>query len=100
MFQNQKRILWRDGGGAYDRLRGRLHYAEILRPARTVMALAPDGRLVVFSATRGTVTQLYQRDLHQADARPIPGTEGGSEPFFSPDGAWIGFTADNKITSC
>jgi eukaryotic-like serine/threonine-protein kinase len=67
------------------------------RPSRTAMALSPDGRLLVFSGTHGTVTQLYLRPLDRPDATPIAGTEGGVAPFFSPDGAWIGFWADNKI---
>jgi eukaryotic-like serine/threonine-protein kinase len=68
-----------------------------VRPSRTAMALSPNGRLVVFSATRGTVTQLYLRGLDHVDATPVPGTEGAIGPFFSPDGGWIGFWADNKI---
>ena len=68
-----------------------------LRPSRTAMALSPDGRLAVFAGTRGTVTQLYLRGLGVADATPVPGTEGASGPFFSPDGAWIGFWGDNTI---
>jgi eukaryotic-like serine/threonine-protein kinase len=68
-----------------------------VRPARTAMALSPDGRLVVFTGTRGTVTQLYVRGMDHAEAKPVPGTEGATEVFFSPDGAWIGFRADNKI---
>jgi Tol biopolymer transport system component len=35
--------------------------------------------------------------LDQPDAKPIPGTEGGSRPSFSPDGQWLvyftGYTA-------
>ena len=27
----------------------------------------------------------------------MAGTEGGSDPFFSPDGQWIGFFADGKL---
>lgn len=68
-----------------------------VRPARTAMAISPDGRLVVFAATRGTVTQLYIRAVDRPAATPIPGTEGASAPFFSPDGAWIGFWTDNTI---
>ena len=30
-------------------------------------------------------------------ARPLAGTEGGSGPFFSPDGAWIGFVANGQL---
>ncbi len=67
------------------------------RPARTAMVFAPDGRRVVFAGARGTATQLYARALDQTDAMPIPGTEGGQAPMLSPDGAWIGFWADDKM---
>jgi eukaryotic-like serine/threonine-protein kinase len=67
------------------------------RPGRTAIALSPDGRLAVFAATKGNTTQLYARALDRPEATPVAGTEGGDEPFFSPDGAWIGFRADNKI---
>jgi hypothetical protein len=68
-----------------------------VRPARTAMAISPDGRLVTFSATRGAATQLYVRGLDRAEATPLQGTEGAVGPFFSPDAAWIGFWAGSTI---
>ena len=68
-----------------------------LRPGRTAMALSPDGRLVVFAALKSETTQLYARSLDRAEGTAIAGTEGGEQPFFSPDGVWIGFRADNRI---
>jgi serine/threonine protein kinase len=56
------------------------------RPHHTAMAFSPDGKVLVFAGTAGTTTQLYKRPLDQAEAVPIPGTEGGDGPFFSPDG--------------
>jgi serine/threonine protein kinase/Tol biopolymer transport system component len=71
------------------------------RPSRTAMAISPDGRSLVFVGVHGTTRQLYHRSLDRAEATAIPGTEGGVAPFFSPDGAWIGFwteaRADNTI---
>ena len=31
------------------------------------------------------------------EAKPIPGTEGAINPFFSPDGQWVGFFAGGKL---
>lgn len=41
--------------------------------------------------------RLYLHALDQLEAAEIPGTEGAFGPFFSPDGRWIGFFADNKL---
>jgi serine/threonine-protein kinase len=56
------------------------------------VAISPDGRRLVFPA-RGPdgKQQLATRLLDQAQATLLPGTEGGRDPFFSPDGQWIGF---------
>jgi hypothetical protein len=67
------------------------------RPYRTSFALLPDGRAVVFEGHGDKGPQLYSRSLDRWEAVPIPGTEGGSAPFLSPDGRWIGFYADNTI---
>jgi len=68
-----------------------------VRPSRTAMALSPDGRSLVFVGELGNTVQLYSRSLDRAEATAIPGTDRASGPFFSPDGAWIGFWADNTI---
>jgi eukaryotic-like serine/threonine-protein kinase len=61
------------------------------------IALSPDGRYLVYSAIHNGVQQLFVRPINSYDVRPIPGTEGASYPFFSPDGAWIGFLSVGKI---
>jgi len=62
-----------------------------------VLALSPDGRWLVFAATDGETLRLFKRSLEQFNAAPIPGTEGGDHPFFSPDGRWVGFFAGGKL---
>jgi Tol biopolymer transport system component len=52
---------------------------------------------VVLAGSGAGGQRLYRRRVDQLEATPITGTEGGSSPFFSPDGAWIGFFADGKI---
>ena len=68
-----------------------------VRPARTAMAISPDGRQIAFAAIKGPATQLFLRSLDRAEATPVPGTEGATAPFFSPDGAWIGFRVGNNF---
>jgi serine/threonine-protein kinase len=62
------------------------------------LAMSPDGRWLVFQAKEGETKQLFKRSLGQFDAVAMPGTEGGWNPFFSPDGRWVGFiTEDNFL---
>ena len=61
--------------------------------SRRAMVLSPDGRIIVFSALRGPVQQLYFKRLDQLDATPIPGTDDAESAFISTDGKWIGFWA-------
>ena len=55
------------------------------------LALSPDGSRLAFAG--GTVDErlLYLRSLDHLDVTPLPGTENAIDPFFSPDGEWIGF---------
>jgi serine/threonine-protein kinase len=67
------------------------------RPSKTTLAFSPDGNVLVFAGAVGATKQLYRRALDQAEAVPIPGTEGAEAPFFSPDGQWIGFYAGDEF---
>lgn len=60
-------------------------------------ALSPDGQLLVYAAIRNNFAQLFKRPMDRLDIEPIDGTEGASGPFFSPDGEWVGFTADDEL---
>ncbi|MBK5294793.1 MAG: serine/threonine-protein kinase, partial [Acidobacteriia bacterium] len=59
---------------------------------------SPDGsRLVFVSVNTDGKTQLMMRRMDQPKAIPIEGTEDANDPFFSPDGQWIGFSAGGKL---
>jgi eukaryotic-like serine/threonine-protein kinase len=61
------------------------------------VALSPDGIHLAYVARQGVTQQLYLRAMDSLEARPIPGTEAATEPFFSPDGQWLGFFAGGKL---
>jgi eukaryotic-like serine/threonine-protein kinase len=63
--------------------------AGTLLPA---VALSHDGKQLAYVASKnGTAPQIFLRALDGLEARPIPGSDGGDSPFFSPDDQWLGF---------
>ena len=62
------------------------------------VAISRDGRSVVVEAVdpNGS-SRLWLRRIESLTAQPIPGTDGGYQPFWSPDGRAIGFFADGKL---
>jgi len=63
-----------------------------------MVALSPDGTQLAYVAGTGGQGQIYLRAMDSLEARPIAGTEGNPvNPFFSPDGQWIGFFAAGKL---
>ena len=63
------------------------------------VTVSPDGRTVVFSVSDpGHGGQrLYRRDMDSLDSAPIRGTDGARHPFFSADGASVGFFTTSAV---
>lgn len=64
---------------------------------RSTLALSPDGSKLVYTALVGDDSQLFVRRMDQDEISQIPGTAGSHSPFFSPDGNWLGFFADEML---
>src|SRR5207237_2046766 len=60
-------------------------------------AISPDGRRLVFSASKEGKSQLWVRSLDSLAAQPLALTDGATFPFWSPDSASVGFFADYKL---
>jgi DNA-binding winged helix-turn-helix (wHTH) protein/Tol biopolymer transport system component len=74
-------------------IRGRSDSGELFNPI-----ISPDGtRLVFFAKAADGSEQLAMRRLDQSNVTILAGTEGAFDPFFSPDGQWIGFFAGKKL---
>ena len=65
--------------------------AVFTTPPRQIVAMSPDGSAIAFGALGLFLHRLADDQLTQL----VPGilSEGISNPFFSPDGRWIGFFA-------
>src|SRR6185295_8820010 len=62
------------------------------------IAISRDGRRQVMAVEKdGGATVLVLRRDDEFEPRVVPGTEGAVEPFFSPDGAWIGFLREDAL---
>lgn len=60
-------------------------------------AVSPDGRLLVFAAVSHGQSQLWLRARRNPTPTPIPGTEGASFPFWSPDNQVVAFFASRQL---
>jgi serine/threonine-protein kinase len=55
------------------------------------IAISPDGRTIAYVAGGQASSQLYVRRLNELQETRLTGINRARNPFFSPDGNWIGF---------
>jgi Tol biopolymer transport system component len=66
--------------------------------AGSPVAVSPDGSRIVYVGTDSSRNAwLYSRMLDREDPVRIAGTKGAYNPFFSPDGASLGFTQEGRL---
>ncbi len=68
---------------------------ELLDGGAVRLALSPDGQTVAYVGSNESGGQLLVRRRHQLEATPLQGTDGATNPFFSPDGRHLGYHTAN-----
>ncbi len=105
------RVVWtlgspggsRRGGGGGGVSAGVVSFAStIAQPWRLdyrgpSLAVSPVGRRIVMTVERDGAAALLLREVDRVEAVEIEGARGGHSPFFSADGAWIGFTSGTQL---
>ena len=91
-------LLWRGGSPGAPTALARYDIslptgARLELAGRPTVAVSPDGSTIVFVALVDEVARLYVRRSTDREAKAIPGTDGATNPVFSPDGRSVAFTA-------
>jgi DNA-binding winged helix-turn-helix (wHTH) protein len=66
-------------------------------PLRGSVAVSADGTRMVYVAIVGGRPRLLLRTIDRDTPQIIDGSDGAADPFFSPDGRWIGFFARGTL---
>jgi Tol biopolymer transport system component/tRNA A-37 threonylcarbamoyl transferase component Bud32 len=77
----------------------RLEFSIPLQEESSHLAISPDGRMLAFVSpdeASGARVLRVQR-IGSKQAAVLPGTEGSSYPFWSPDDGYVAFFADGKL---
>ncbi len=94
--------LWLGAGGSQKS--SRALQAALVAPEGQAFgdtfALSPDGSRIVFEAfdQKTGARSLWLRALDRGEAKRLAPADGGEMPFWSPDGAHLGFFAEGKLT--
>ncbi|MGB5574390.1 MAG: protein kinase [Thermoanaerobaculia bacterium] len=72
---------------------------ELLDGPRNIqgLAISPDASSVALGQAYGSENLLELRHLDSLESTAVPGTEGASFPFFSPDGEWLAYFDDDEL---
>jgi len=98
-------LLWRQRGGDASRLSLRadmkISDTPIFTDVGSSIELSPDGTRLVYVSGSTQAQQLYVRPLNQLEGTKLAegntGTTSPYQPFFSPDGQWLGYVTASEI---
>jgi len=70
---------------------------QLVQASRPDIEISPQGTQLVYPGVVEQRPVLLLRALDQLSAQPLPGSDGASQPFFSPDGKWVAFFAGGRL---
>ncbi len=70
---------------------------RIFNPDTPSLAISADGKYVAYVAIHDGVPKLMLRARDDSMSQALPGTDGATSPFFSPNGKSIGFFARDRL---
>jgi serine/threonine-protein kinase len=71
---------------------------ELRAAAGPPAVLSADGSMLAYASVRqGGTALLYLRPMDNSEAKVVLGSEGAFNPFFSPNGQWVGFFSQGKL---
>jgi len=95
---------WASRGGESQALHAEIAPAEKFAfdatgDAGGMPVLSPQGDKIAFVAHSSDKKMLWIRLLNSDTAQPLEGTQGAMHPFWSPDGRYVGFFANGKLST-
>jgi Tol biopolymer transport system component/DNA-binding winged helix-turn-helix (wHTH) protein len=66
-------------------------------PLRGSVAVSPDGMRMLYVALHAGRPRLFLRTVDRDTPQLLEGSDGAADPFFSPDGEWVGFFAHGSL---
>jgi len=88
-------LYFRESPPAQQAVRLSVRLPERSRPR--YLAVSPDGRTIAVVLVKDGKQQLWVRALDALEPTALDGTDGASNPFWSPDSRSIAFFADSKL---
>jgi Tol biopolymer transport system component len=76
-----------------------MYFNSPVRFSATSIALSPDGKTLAMVAYNDQANKymIWTQQVGSRNVTTVNGTEGASQPFWSPDGRFIGFFAEGKL---
>ncbi len=69
----------------------------VIDPLRGSVAISDDGSRLVYAAIHHGRPRLFLRTIDRDSPTLIEGSDEAADPFFSPDGQWVGFFAHGSL---